>query len=67
MNPNNQTIETDEIDLGEIIRKLWKEKFLILSISLSIYLSFVDLFYYYFLFIVYILKELPKNFNNVVK
>ena len=67
MNPNNQALETDEIDLGEIIRKLWKEKFLILSISLSIYLSFVDLFYYYFLFIVYILKELPKNFNNVVK
>ena len=36
MNPNNQTIETDEIDLGEIIRKLWKEKFLILSISLIV-------------------------------
>ena len=36
MNPNNQTIETDEIDLGEIIQKLWKEKFLILSISLIV-------------------------------
>ena len=36
MNSNNQTIETDEIDLGEIIRKLWKEKFLILSISLIV-------------------------------
>jgi len=36
MNPNNQTIETDEIDLAEIIRKLWKEKFLILSISLIV-------------------------------
>ena len=36
MNPNNQTIETDEIDLGKIIRKLWKEKFLILSISLIV-------------------------------
>jgi LPS O-antigen subunit length determinant protein (WzzB/FepE family) len=36
MNPNNQTIETDEIDLGEIIRKLWKDKFLILSISLIV-------------------------------
>ncbi|MDA7564808.1 Wzz/FepE/Etk N-terminal domain-containing protein [Pelagibacteraceae bacterium] len=36
MNPNNQTIETDEIDLGEIIRRLWKEKFLILSISLIV-------------------------------
>ena len=36
MNPNNQIIETDEIDLSEIIRKLWKEKFLILSISLIV-------------------------------
>ena len=36
MNSNNQTIKTDEIDLGEIIRKLWKEKFLILSISLIV-------------------------------
>ena len=36
MNPNNQTLETDKIDLGEIIRKLWKEKFLILSISLIV-------------------------------
>ena len=34
MSPNNQKIETDEIDLGEIIRNFWKEKFLILSISL---------------------------------
>jgi LPS O-antigen subunit length determinant protein (WzzB/FepE family) len=34
MNLNNQTIETDEIDLGKIIRKLWKDKFLILSVSL---------------------------------
>jgi len=36
MNPGNQSIETDEIDLGEIIRNLWKEKFLILSISLIV-------------------------------
>ena len=34
MEPNKKIIETDEIDLGEVIRKLWKEKFLILSISL---------------------------------
>ena len=34
MSPNNQKIETDEIDLGEIIRNFWKEKFFILSISL---------------------------------
>lgn len=39
MNPNNQIIETDEIDLGEIIRKLWKEKLLILSISLIFSIS----------------------------
>ena len=34
MSPKNQIIETDEIDLGEIIRKLWKDKFLIISVSL---------------------------------
>ena len=34
MKPNDQIIEIDEIDLGEVVRKLWKEKFLILSFSL---------------------------------
>ncbi len=34
MNLKNQTIETDEIDLANITRELWKDKFLIFSISL---------------------------------
>ena len=34
MNPNNQTIHDDEIDLREIILTLWKEKYLILIITL---------------------------------
>ena len=35
MNPNNQTIPDDEIDLKEIILTLWKEKYLILIITLA--------------------------------
>lgn len=34
MNLNNQTISDDEIDLIEIILTLWKEKYLILIITL---------------------------------
>lgn len=34
MNPNNQTIPDDEIDLKKIILTLWKEKYLILIITL---------------------------------
>ena len=34
MSPNKQTIPDDEIDLREIILKLWKEKYLILIITL---------------------------------
>ena len=34
MNPNNQTIPDDEIDLKEIILTLWREKYLILIITL---------------------------------
>jgi len=34
MNPNNQTISDDEIDLREIILTLWKEKYLIFIVTL---------------------------------
>ena len=37
MRKNNSYLE-DEIDLGEIIKTLWNEKILILSISLFLWL-----------------------------
>lgn len=43
MNPNNQTIPDDEIDLKEIILTLWKEKILIFVITLLF--TFLGFFY----------------------
>jgi LPS O-antigen subunit length determinant protein (WzzB/FepE family) len=46
MRHKNKIIETEEVDLGEIIRKLWKDKFLIIctalifSVSSYLYISF---------------------------
>ena len=37
MNPNMQKIETDEIDVVEDIKWLWKGKIIILSISLMFF------------------------------
>jgi LPS O-antigen subunit length determinant protein (WzzB/FepE family) len=36
MKQNSRILQDDEIDLGEIIKKLWNEKILILSISKQI-------------------------------
>jgi hypothetical protein len=36
MKRNSRILQDDEIDLGEIIKKLWNEKILILSISKQI-------------------------------
>ena len=73
MNLNIQKIDTDDIDVAEVIKWLWKEKNIILSISL---IFFVSAYIYIYSLpkkyqTVIVLREIPQTlfskFDNVIK